>query len=168
MARQLAQSEGRDGVYIVAPSDDQGTATVAGFQVAFESGGGKIVGTARLAPGAAPQRTTTLIKAAKPKATYCALAPADAVEFIKAYAQAGLATTIPLYGSGPLTEGNVLVQEGQAAAGVQSTLHYSDQLATPENHSLRHRVQGRVPGRAELLLGARLRHRPRAVGRARR
>ena len=88
---------------------------------------------ARLAPGAAPQRTITLIKAARPKAIYCALAPADAVAFIKQYAQAGLAATIPLYGSGPLTEGSVLVQEGQAAAGVQSTLHYSDQLATPAN-----------------------------------
>jgi branched-chain amino acid transport system substrate-binding protein len=135
LGTQLAQSEGRDGVYIVAPSDDEGTATVAGFRVAFESGGGKVVGTARLAAGATPQRTITLIKAAKPKATYCALAPADAVAFVKAYAQAGLATTIPLYGSGPLTEGNVLVQEGQAAAGVQSTLHYSDQLTTPANQA---------------------------------
>lgn len=133
LGAQLAQSDARSGVYVVAPSDDQGTATVAGFQVAFESGGGRVAGTARLAPGVAPQRTITLIKAARPKATYCALAPADAVAFIKAYAQAGLAATIPLYGSGPITEGNVLVQEGQAATGVQSTLHYSDQLATPAN-----------------------------------
>jgi branched-chain amino acid transport system substrate-binding protein len=135
MGTQLAQSDARGGVYIVAPSDAQGTATVAGFQVAFESAGGRVVGTARLAPGAATQRTITLIKAARPKATYCALAPADAVAFVKAYAQAGLPATIPLYGSGPLTEGSVLVQEGQAAAGVQSTLHYSDQLATPANQA---------------------------------
>ena len=133
MGTQLAQSDAAGGVYIVAPSDDQGTATIAGFQVAFQSGGGRVAGTARLAPGAAPARTIALIRAARPKATYCALAPADAVAFIKAYAAAGLPATIPLYGSGPLTEGNVLVQEGQAAAGVQTTLHYSDQLATPEN-----------------------------------
>jgi branched-chain amino acid transport system substrate-binding protein len=133
LGTQLAQSDARDGVYIVAPSDDQGTATIAGFQVAFESAGGRVAGTARLAPGVAPQRTITLIQRARPKATYCALAPADAAAFIKAYAQAGLATTIPLYGSGPITDGAVLADEGQAAAGVQSTLHYSDQLATPVN-----------------------------------
>ena len=133
LGTQLAQSDARDGVYIVAPSDDQGTATVAGFQVAFESAGGRVAGTARLAPGVAPQRTITLIQRARPKATYCALAPADAAAFIKAYAQAGLATTIPLYGSGPITDGAVLTDEGQAAAGVQSTLHYSDQLTTPVN-----------------------------------
>jgi branched-chain amino acid transport system substrate-binding protein len=133
LGAQLAQSDAAGGVYIVAPSDNHGTATVAGFQVAFEAGGGRIVGTARLASGAAPQRTLTLIKAARPKATYCALGPADAVAFVKQYAQAGLAATIPLYGSGPMTEGSVLAQEGQAAQGVQSTLHYSDQLATPAN-----------------------------------
>jgi branched-chain amino acid transport system substrate-binding protein len=133
LGTQLAQSDVRDGVYIVAPSDDQGTATVAGFQVAFESGGGKVAGIARLAPGTPPTRTLTLLKTARPKATYCALGPADAIAFIKAYAQAGLAATIPLYGSGPLTEGSALAQEGPAAAGIQSTLHYSDQLTTPAN-----------------------------------
>jgi len=133
LGTQLAQSDARDGIYIVAPSDDQGTATIAGFQVAFESAGGRVAGTARLVPGVAPQRTITLIQRARPKATYCALAPADAAAFVKAYAQAGLAATIPLYGSGPITDGAVLTDEGQAAAGVQTTLHYSDQLATPVN-----------------------------------
>ncbi len=133
LGTQLAQSDARDGVYVVAPSDEQGTTTVAAFQVAFESGGGKVAGIARLAPGTAPARTLTLLKAARPKATYVALAPPDAVTFIKAYAQAGLPATIPLYGSGPLTEGSALTQEGQAAAGIQSTLHYADQLTTPAN-----------------------------------
>ena len=79
LGTQLAQSDARGGVYIVAPSDVQGTATIAGFQVAFQSAGGRVAGTARLAPGAAPARTITLIQGARPKATYCALAPADAV-----------------------------------------------------------------------------------------
>ena len=100
-ARSWPSPTPRDGVYIVAPSDDQGTATIAGFQVAFESAGGRVAGTARLAPGAAPQRTITLIQRAKPKATYCALAPADAAAFIKAYAQAGLAADDPAVRLGP-------------------------------------------------------------------
>lgn len=133
MGVQLAQSAARDGVYVVAPSDDQGTATIAGFQVPFESGGGRIAGTARVTPGTAFQRILTQIQRAKPKATYCALQPADAVAFVQQYVQAGLATGVPIYGSGAITEGGLLAQEGQAALGIQTTLHYSDQLATPEN-----------------------------------
>ena len=44
-----------------------------------------------------------------------------------------LKDTIPLYGSGFLTEGSVLAQQGDAALGVQTTLHYSDQLDNPAN-----------------------------------
>ena len=80
-----------------------------------------------------PRARSRCIQRAKPKATYLALDPADAAAFVKAYAQANLAATIPLYGSGPITEGAVLTEEGPAATGVQSTLHYSDQLTTPAN-----------------------------------
>ncbi len=133
LGAQLAQAAARDGVYVVAPSDDQGTATVAAFQTSFDSGGGRVAGTARIAPGANLARTITQIQRAKPAATYCALQPADAVAFVQQYAQAGLAASIPLYGSGPITEGDALTKEGQAALGIQTTLHYSDQLTTPEN-----------------------------------
>jgi branched-chain amino acid transport system substrate-binding protein len=133
MGAQLAQSVARNGIYIVAPSDDQGTAAIDGFQVAFTSGGGQVAGTARVAPGVDFARTVTQIQRAKPAATYCLLQPADAIRFVQQYSQAGLAPTIPLFGSGPITEGDALTQEGKAALGIQTTLHYSDQLATPEN-----------------------------------
>jgi branched-chain amino acid transport system substrate-binding protein len=54
---------------------------------------------------------------------------------VKQYAQFGLASTIPLYGSGFLTEGNVLPQQGDAALGVQTTLHYTDQLDNAANRA---------------------------------
>jgi branched-chain amino acid transport system substrate-binding protein len=134
MGAQLAQSPARDGIYVVAPSDDQGTATIAAFQTAFESGGGKIVGTGRPVAGNTDyQRFFPLIQRAKAKGTFCALTAADGAAFLTQYAKAGLSGPIPLYGSGPLTEGGVLAQEGQAAVGVQSTLHYSDQLTTTVN-----------------------------------
>lgn len=133
MGAQLAQSAARDAVFVVTPVDDQGTATLASFQTAFESGGGTIVGTGRPVAGNTDyQRIFTQIQRAKAKATYCSLSPADGGAFVTQYAQAGLSGPIPLYGSGPLTEG-VLAQEGQAALGVQTTLHYSDQLAAATN-----------------------------------
>lgn len=134
MGTQLAQTPAREGTFVVAPSDDQGAATIAGFQVPFESGGGRIAGTARPVLGTTDfLREIAQIRGTQPKATYCALPPADAVAFVKQYAQAGLAPAIPLYGSGPVTEGDALTQEGPAADGVQTTLHYSDQLATKAN-----------------------------------
>jgi branched-chain amino acid transport system substrate-binding protein len=133
MGTQLSQAAIRDAVFVVAPADDQGTATIESFQTAFASGGGVVVGTGRPVAGNTDyQRIFTQIQRAKAKATFCSLSPADGAAFVTKYAQAGLLGPIPLYGSGPLTEG-VLTQEGQAAVGVQTTLHYSDQVANAAN-----------------------------------
>jgi branched-chain amino acid transport system substrate-binding protein len=59
-----------------------------------------------------------------------------AAKFLKDYAQAGLSKTIPLTGSGFLTEG-VLDAAGPAADGIITTLHYSDSLETPRNKAFR-------------------------------
>jgi branched-chain amino acid transport system substrate-binding protein len=133
MGAQLAQAAVRDAVFVVAPADDQGTATITAFQTAFQSGGGIVVGTGRPVAGNTDyQRIFTQIQRAKAKATFCSLSPADGAAFVTQYAQAGLSGPVPLYGSGPLTEG-VLTQEGQAALGIQTTLHYSDQVANAAN-----------------------------------
>jgi branched-chain amino acid transport system substrate-binding protein len=55
------------------------------------------------------------------------------VAFVKQYAQFGLSTQIPLYGTGFLTEGTVLAAQGDAAVGIQTTLHYSTELDNPAN-----------------------------------
>ncbi len=135
LGAQLAQAPARDAVFLVAPGDDQGTATVAAFQTAFEAGGGKIIGTARPVAGSSADYPGifTQIQRANAKATYCALSPADAAVFLPQYAAAGLAAPIPVYGSGPITDGGVLSQAGQAVLGIQTTLHYSDQLANTTN-----------------------------------
>jgi branched-chain amino acid transport system substrate-binding protein len=67
------------------------------------------------------------------KATFCFFSGAEAITFVRQYQQFGLSSTIPLYGSGFLTEGSVLAQQADAALGVQTTLHYSDQLDNPAN-----------------------------------
>ncbi|HEY0812442.1 MAG TPA: ABC transporter substrate-binding protein [Pseudonocardia sp.] len=133
MGAQLAQAAVRDAVFVVAPADDEGTATIAAFQTAFQSGGGVVVGTGRPVAGNTDYgRIFTQIQRARAKATFCALSPADGAEFVAQYAQAGLSGPVPLYGSGPITEA-ALDKDGQAALGVQTTLHYSDQVAIAAN-----------------------------------
>jgi branched-chain amino acid transport system substrate-binding protein len=67
------------------------------------------------------------------RAVYCFYAGAEAVAFVKQYQQFGLASRIPLYCSGFVTEGGVLEAQGDAALGIKGSLHYSDQLDNPAN-----------------------------------
>ncbi|HUC46133.1 MAG TPA: ABC transporter substrate-binding protein, partial [Hyphomicrobiaceae bacterium] len=57
-----------------------------------------------------------------------------AVQFVKEYAAAGL--TVPLCGSGFLTEGTLEAQ-GAAAEGIETALHYGDGLDNAKNIGFR-------------------------------
>jgi len=135
MGAHLSESGFTDGVYAIAPDYAAGSEVIAGFRKAFEAGGGKVVGEAKPAFGKTSdyQPFLTGIQQSGAKATFCFFSGAEAITFVKQYQQFGLASTIPLYGSGFLTEGSVLAQQGDAALGVQTTLHYSDQLDNPAN-----------------------------------
>ena len=135
MGTHLAQSGFQEGVYAIAPDYAAGSEVIAGFTAAFEAGGGKVVGEAKPPFGktADYQPFLTGIQQSGAKATFCFFSGAEAITFVKQYQQFGLAGTIPLYGSGFLTEGSVLAQQGDAALGVQTTLHYTDQLDNPAN-----------------------------------
>jgi branched-chain amino acid transport system substrate-binding protein len=52
---------------------------------------------------------------------------------VKQYADFGLKDSLPLYGSGFLTEGGVLAGQGAAAVGVQTSLHYSTEIDNAAN-----------------------------------
>jgi branched-chain amino acid transport system substrate-binding protein len=58
------------------------------------------------------------------------------VKFVKDYSAAGLKKTIPLYGSGFLTDGTLEAQ-GADADGLLTTLHYADGLNTKRDQSFR-------------------------------
>jgi branched-chain amino acid transport system substrate-binding protein len=135
MGTHLAQSGFTDGVYAIAPDYAAGSEVIAGFRRAFEAGGGAVVGEAKPAFGktADYQPFLTGIQQSGARATFCFFSGSEAITFVKQYQQFGLASSIPLYGSGFLTEGSVLAQQGEAALGVQTTLHYSDQLDNPSN-----------------------------------
>ncbi|HEY0478128.1 MAG TPA: ABC transporter substrate-binding protein [Kofleriaceae bacterium] len=136
MGKHLAGQAGAGPVYAIAPDYAAGAEVIAGFKAAFEAGGGKLAGDAKPAFGKTQDYQPFLagIQASGAKATFCFFAGAEAVAFVKQYAQFGLASQIPLYGSGFLTEGAaVLAAQGDAALGIQTTLHYSSELDNPAN-----------------------------------
>ena len=135
MGKHLAGLAEAGPVYVIAPDYAAGTEVIRGFKTTFEAGGGKIAGEAKPAFGKTLdyQPFLTGIQASGAKAAFCFFSGAEAVAFVKQYAQFGLSTQIPLYGSGFLTEGSVLAAQGDAAVGIQTTLHYSTELDLPAN-----------------------------------
>ena len=114
-----------------------GDESVKGFKEAFEKGGGTVVKELSLPfPGVEFQALLTEIAATKPDAVYTFFAGGGAVKFVKDYAAAGLKKSIPLYGSGFLTDGTLDAQ-GDAADGILTALHYGDNLATPRDNAFR-------------------------------
>lgn len=116
-----------------------GQESAKGFTEAFEKGGGKIVKELTLPfPNVEFQALLTEIAAQKPDVVFAFFAGGGAAKFVKDYDAAGLRKTIPLMGSGFLTDG-VLEAQGAAAQGLITTLHYGDNLETPRNTAFRNK-----------------------------
>ena len=114
-----------------------GEESVAGFKEAFEKGGGKVVKEMTLPfPNVEFQPFLTEIASLKPDAVFVFFAGAGAAKFVSDYAAAGLKSSIPLYGPGFLTDGN-LDAMGAAGEGLLTTLHYADGLTNEKDVAFR-------------------------------
>ncbi len=114
-----------------------GDQMVNGFKEAFEAGGGKVLKELSLPfPQVEFQSYLTEIAALKPDVVFVFFAGGGAVKFVKDYAAAGLKASIPLYGTGFLTDGTLKAQ-GEAAEGILTTLHYADDLTNPKDKAFR-------------------------------
>jgi branched-chain amino acid transport system substrate-binding protein len=114
-----------------------GEEAVAGFTEGFIKSGGKSVrGLWIPFPNVEFQALLTEIASIKPDAVFVFFAGGGAAKFIKDYAAAGFRKTIPLFGSGFLTDG-VLDAVGDAAEGLETTLHYADGLNTRRDKEFR-------------------------------
>jgi branched-chain amino acid transport system substrate-binding protein len=112
-----------------------GQESIASFKEGFTAAGGNVVEELYLPfPEVEFQALITRIATLKPDAVFSFFAGGGAVKFVKDYAAAGLNKTIPLYGSGFLTDGTLAAQ-GEAAAGLKTTLHYADNIDNPANKS---------------------------------
>jgi branched-chain amino acid transport system substrate-binding protein len=114
-----------------------GEESTGGFKEGFTAVGGKILKDLRLPfPNVEFQPLLTEIAALKPDVVYAFFAGGGAVKLVKDYAAAGLKDKIPLVGSGFLTDGTLPAQ-GDAAVGLETTLHYGDALDIPKNAAFR-------------------------------
>jgi branched-chain amino acid transport system substrate-binding protein len=131
----VAGEVGDGKVFLAAPDYAAGKEATAGFQEAFEAAGGQVAGTELTPFGTTTnfQPYLARIQRSGAKAVYCFYAGAEAVAFVKQYQQFGLASRVPLYCSGFVTEGGVLDAQGEAALGIRTSLHYSDQIDNPTN-----------------------------------
>jgi len=133
----VAGQRGHKRVMTITWNYAAGAETVKGFREGLEKGGGEVTRDLTLPfPNVEFQALLTEIAAQKPDAVYAFFAGGGAVKFVKDYAAAGLNKTIPLYGPGFLTDGTLQAQ-GEAAQGLQTTLHYADNLDTPRNNAFR-------------------------------
>jgi len=125
----------QEGVFLIAPDYAAGTEQMAGFREAYEAAGGTIVG--QVAPPFAQtqdyQPFLAEIQNAGAQAVHAFFSGGEAVTFVQQYSQFGLGGTIPLLGSGFLTEGAVLQGQGAAANGIRTSLHYVSDLDNPRN-----------------------------------
>jgi branched-chain amino acid transport system substrate-binding protein len=128
-------AEGVGPVYVMAPDYAAGQEVVAGFTEAYEAGGGTVAGQALTPFGTTQDFQPFLsgIQASGAAATFVFYSGGEAVSFVQQYDSFGLKDTIPLYGSGFLTEGSVLEAQGASAVGVQTTLHYSTEIENDAN-----------------------------------
>jgi branched-chain amino acid transport system substrate-binding protein len=114
-----------------------GEEAVAGFTEGFIKAGGKSVrGLWIPFPNVEFQALLTEIASLKPDAVFVFFAGGGAAKFIRDYAAAGLRKSIPLFGSGFLTDG-VLDATEQVAQGLETTLHYADGLNTKRDREFR-------------------------------
>ncbi len=114
-----------------------GEESVKGFREGFEKAGGQVIKDLSVPfPDVEFQALLTEIASLKPDAVFTFFAGAGAVKFVKDYAAAGLNKSIPLYGSGFLTDGT-LEGQGDAAQGLLTTLHYADDLDRPRDRTFR-------------------------------
>lgn len=134
---KVAYDKGYRNVVAMSWKYGAGKEAVSGFKEAFEAAGGKVVKEILVPfPDVEFQANLAEIASLKPDAVFVFFAGGGAVKFVKDYAAAGLRDSIPLLGSGFLTEGTLQAQ-GEAAEGLQTTLHYADTLRRPANRRFR-------------------------------
>lgn len=117
-----------------APDYAAGKEMMGGFKRTFTEAGGEIVLEVYPPLGNNDyQPFLTQMQQANPDVIFSFYSGSDAVRFVQQYEQFGLKGSIPLTGAGFMTESDVLPQQGAAAEGVRTSLHYTHLLDTPEN-----------------------------------
>lgn len=126
-------AENCESAFLVAADYAAGKEATAAFEKTFTAAGGNVAGSVYPPFGTTTNYQPFLAQITQSGAdcVYTFFAGAEAVAFTKQYRELGV--TAALYSSGFLTEGGVLTAAGEAAVGVETSLHYSDQLDNERN-----------------------------------
>ncbi len=134
---KVLKDKGHKKAVFITWSYTAGEQMMAGFKEGFEHQGGTLVRQLYLPfPEVEFQALLTQIASLKPDAVVAFFGGGAAVKFLKDYAAAGLKGKIPLFGPGFLTDGS-LDAVGDAAEGIETTLHYGDGLDIEKDRSFR-------------------------------
>lgn len=139
MGRWAAGQMGKRAV-VACSSYESGYDATHAFRAGFEAAGGEIVqrGALHIADSKGELNTLmTTIRECKPDLVYAMYSGQSAVEFVRAYAEAGLAGVIPLAAAPFMVDEALLPAMGKAAFGIKSCLSWAPGLATPENIAFR-------------------------------
>lgn len=149
---------------------ESGYDSLEAFRIGYQAAGGEVTATSVTHVPPHPVDWTAVmdgIRQARPDFVYALYSDRDAVEFVRAYADSGLAGQIPLAGSPFLVDEPLLAEQGQgeAAAGILSCLGWAPGLPSEENQAFMaayRGMHGRNPDAfavlgyetAQLVLGA--------------
>lgn len=147
---KVAAERGQKRAVAISWDYAAGKESSGGFKEGFEAGGGKLESELYLPfPQVEFQPLLTQIASIKPDVVYTFFAGGGAVSFVKDYFAAGLRKSIPLVGPGFLTDGTLQAQ-GEAAQGLETTLHYADGLDIPKDKSFRAAFKSAVSREADV------------------
>ncbi|MBL8093676.1 MAG: ABC transporter substrate-binding protein [Anaerolineales bacterium] len=126
-AHHLVEQHG-PRVFIATGLFDSGYDSLNAVQQGVRAAGGEVVDTFVThidprRPGVAD--AIEAIRSARPDSVYALYAGAPAADFVQAYLDAGLGSTLPLAGSGFLIEGSAQDALGERAAGIATTLGWA-------------------------------------------
>jgi branched-chain amino acid transport system substrate-binding protein len=124
--------------FVASSFYDSGYDSLYAFQLGFESAGGTVTTTKvthRPTETGELQTLMAEIQQAQPDLVFAAYSGAQASDFVRAYAQAGLSARVPLLGSGFVVDESLLSQQGDAALGIKSALPWAHTLDLPANQA---------------------------------
>ncbi|WP_417792844.1 ABC transporter substrate-binding protein [Terasakiella pusilla] len=147
---KMAYEKGYRKIATIAWNYSFGKESLEAFEEGFKAAGGEIVKQFLTPfPKVEFQAYLTEIASLKPDAVFAFYAGGGAVKFVKDYDAAGIKKSIPLLGSGFMTDGTLTAQ-GQSAEGVMTTLHYTETLDNAKNKAFQQAYQDAYGATADI------------------
>jgi branched-chain amino acid transport system substrate-binding protein len=128
-------------VYAIGPNFQGGHDELRGFTETFLALGGKLANPDGTTATFTPFPDTTdftpyldAIAKTDADAVYCFFGAGNSVDFVTQYARSKVAR-LPLFAAGFVTDGEILKQQGDTAAGIYNALNYSPDLDNAANRA---------------------------------